>query len=254
MTNEASAIPATLPCVRCKGQTSYWDATHKNVFSFYPTAEERIACGIGRANMIGHDNPAWLTQYDAWTALLTRVRGIARDLGLDYYRIDGEDYYGHNRPHRTDPPCQACKGRGTWDAPDVDAILATISAGQKSKTGRKPTFRKSWPSTTDRSTVEGSRAYFVWRLARFHGGADVTLPMTAETLSSADPYRAYLDRIAENVAAHVFGTDRAGAYRWGQALGAIQPSQVPANLPPTAYESGPVHDGNKPADEVYETR
>ncbi len=23
------------------------------------------------------------------------------------------------------------------------------------------------------------RAYFVWRLARFHGGADVTLPITA---------------------------------------------------------------------------
>jgi len=28
------------------------------------------------------------------------------------------------------------------------------------------------------------RAYFVWRVARFHGGADVTLPITPTSLSS----------------------------------------------------------------------
>ena len=113
------------------------------------------------------------------------------------------------------------------------------------------TFRKSKPPV-DQLTALGKRIYYVWRLARFHGGADVCLPMGATMDSHADPFIKELDTIADKVAKMVFGSDMAAAYRWGGLLGRVQESDKPAGLPQAAYQGGIVHDGNKPIEEMLE--
>ena len=137
--------------------------------------------------------------------------------------------------------CVYCRGKGKYDPPDVTEILTMIK-------GRKG-LRSSMSFEMSRSNP---RAYFVWRLARFHGGKDVTMPITAETLIHGDPFEPLLNQIAELVAKKVFGTDRAAAYRWANALGGSIP--VPPGQPETAYSSGPCYDSSKPEFEYPETR
>jgi hypothetical protein len=74
-------------------------------------------------------------------------------------------------------------------------------------------------------------------MARFHGGADVCLPMMAEMDINGDPYEPELNALAEAVARKVFGTDLAASMRWGRALGYVD--KVPEGLPDSAYEGGP---------------
>lgn len=131
--------------------------------------------------------------------------------------------------------CHCCNGTGTFDAPDVPAILKEI-AGRKGLRSHRPA---------------SARAYYVWRMARFNGGADVTLPMVAMSEVHGDPFRAVLDAVADAVAKREFGTDRAAAHRWGPLLA----NNVPhvKSLPPTAYETGPVLSGvAKPKCEMAE--
>jgi len=124
-------------------------------------------------------------------------------------------------------PCYSCKGKGKFGPPDVEAIVAAIK-------GRKG-LRASRP---DRA--HGPRAHFVWRLARFHGGADVTMPIGAETEISGDPWHKELDALPGLVAKRVFGSDMAAASRWGRLLGYVPADADLPGLPATAYESGPV--------------
>lgn len=133
-------------------------------------------------------------------------------------------------------PCPFCDGRGFFHTPDVTFLLQLIK-GRKGLRSKRP---------------EGcNRAYYVWRMARFHGGADVTMPMTASLAVAGDPYVPLLDVVADKVAEHVYGTSRAGATRWANALGmTLAPED---NLPPSAYPGGPVvTDGNKPYSEQLE--
>ena len=128
---------------------------------------------------------------------------------------------------------------------DVKAILAMICTSK----GKVKKFRSSWPSKLNvwRSgkDVTTCRAYFVWRLARFHGGADVTMPMTAYDATSNDPFKDDLDLLASHVAARVFGTHKAGTVRWGRALGMLP--DTADDLPESAHEGGPVvTEGVKP--------
>jgi hypothetical protein len=122
-------------------------------------------------------------------------------------------------------PCYSCQGRGWFGPPDAAAIIAAIK-------GRKG-LRSSRPK-------DDSRAYFCWRLARFHGGADVTMPMGAEMEVRGDPYVKELDAIADAVAQRVYGTNLAAAHRWGRLLGYLPSDKEMPGLPATAYESGPV--------------
>jgi hypothetical protein len=85
--------------------------------------------------------------------------------------------------------------------------LVTVRKGKKQ-------IRSSKPKGDDRT-------YFVWRLARFHGGIDVTLPITATTYLRYDPYEKILDEFASVMAMSFFGSDLKGAIRWGKALGMI---------------------------------
>lgn len=128
-------------------------------------------------------------------------------------------------------PCRPCKGTGSFAGLDPKAIVAALF-------GRNG-FRKSFPAKLDHyGTVEGGRAYYVWRLARFHGGADVRMPCTADMVTGGDPFKKELDLLAYHVARKVFGTDRAAAYRWGTAMG-YDMGPAPKGLPPTALPGGP---------------
>ena len=139
--------------------------------------------------------------------------------------------------------CPHCDGIGSFDAVDVPALLKLIK-------GRRPgTLRSKRP--------EDSRAYFVWRMARFHGGADVTMPMTASLMVSGDPYVPLLDAVAEKVAQTVYGTDAAGAVRWAHAMGhEVSDHYLNGNvLPASAYPGGPVvTDTHKPYSEAIELK
>jgi hypothetical protein len=139
-------------------------------------------------------------------------------------------------------PCYDCSGSGSFDKPDVNSLIELIK-------GRKPgTLRSKRP--------DSPRAYYIWRLARFHGGQDVCLPMAATFEVSGDPYVPYLDLVAEKTAQHVYGTDRAGAMRWAYAMGHevsdsyLDGSQI---VPPSARPGGPVVlDNHKPECEQLE--
>lgn len=168
----------------------------------------------------------------------TRCRGAGKNVSPAFTSVDGVSY-----PERVSR-CSCCAGSGKFPGVDIPAILAIVFT-----TGRKPRFRASWPAKLNAwrnlGNAGASRAYYVWRLARFHGGADVTMPMTAMTAITGDPHLELLDAIAEYLAQHVFGTDKAAAYRWANALGHSIP--VPSNQPASAFEGGPVvTEGEKP--------
>lgn len=110
----------------------------------------------------------------------------------------------HYVPGLRDETCWPCKGAGYFEPPDEGAILSTIISKRTGKlVSKRPQDR---------------RAYFVWRLARFHGGADVTMPVMAYCDVHDDPFLPELEALADKVARQVFGTDLAAAAVWYKAL------------------------------------
>jgi hypothetical protein len=147
---------------------------------------------------------------------------------------------GKHYPERRSQ-CYACRGAGEFMAPDIEAILAAIK-GKKGLRSSRPVDKRDAPGS--------ARPYYVWRMARFHGGADVTMPMCASMDVGGDPFRVELDAIADSVARRVYGSDLAAAHRWGRAFGYLD-RDMPG-LPSSAYSGGMVHDGNKPDEEAAE--
>lgn len=119
-------------------------------------------------------------------------------------------------PERTDK-CYSCGGEGFFPIVDEKKILERIVAKQGKNKGK---IRAAMSSPNGHNVDEG-RAYFVWRIARFHGGKDVTMPMTADMVVRGDPFKKELEAIADKVAKSFFGTDLAGAARWAKAFGII---------------------------------
>jgi hypothetical protein len=105
-----------------------------------------------------------------------------------------------------DRPCSSCNATGKFAAPDETAIREAIK-------GRKG-LRSAAPKNNH-------RAYYVWRMARFHGGVDVTMPVMAQVYNHGDPYLDELDKLADTVAKESFGSNMAAALAWGRALGRI---------------------------------
>jgi hypothetical protein len=122
--------------------------------------------------------------------------------------------------------CPECEGACYAAVPDYREILRQLVASSGKNKGR---LRASRPPAK-----LGGRVYFVWRWARFNGGADMCLPVTAEWELGEDPYRPELEVLAEIVASAAFGTRTAGARRWGSALGynvdPVDPGDVPIEL------------------------
>lgn len=127
--------------------------------------------------------------------------------------VEGKVYPPYDRP------CSSCKGKGEFPAFDDAArkdVLARIVATRGKNKGR---IRASMTAPFNAEDFQEGRAYYVWRLARFHGGQDMTMPMTADLIIRGDPFKKELDQLADAVAKHCFGTDMAAAQRWGKALG-----------------------------------
>jgi hypothetical protein len=142
--------------------------------------------------------------------------------------------------------CYSCDGKGYFLEPDYEQIIEAVVK----KTKKTASLRKSRPAVEN--SVEGRRIYYVWRLIRFHGGIDVTMPVIANMEIHGDPYEPELDLLASKLAKIFCGTDMAAAYRWGQAFGWVKPKQVPEGLPLTAYEHMLVCLEDKPEDELPE--
>jgi hypothetical protein len=122
--------------------------------------------------------------------------------------------------------CPYCNGETLFTRPDLSLIVKAIK-GRKGLRSKRP---------------DDSRAYFVWRMARFHGGADVCAPVMAGVEIAGDPYIPLLDFLAELVSQRVYGTDMAGALRWAHAMGheVSQDYLTGKNIPGTALPGGPV--------------
>ena len=137
-------------------------------------------------------------------------------------------------------------------APDFNSIFLAVSTTRgAAKDSRR--FRKSPPELWKQGNqgIANRRAYYVWRMARFHGGADVTMPMVADLFCGRDAYRPELDAYADALAKKVYGTNLAAVHRWYNALGGNANIK---GLPDSAYSGGPVHDGNKPGFEKEEEK
>lgn len=113
-------------------------------------------------------------------------------------------------------PCRVCQGKGTIEVLP-DALLDACRA----RGGRLRTHRPA-------EAIQ----HFVWRLARFHSGADVTMPVMSYveigcgglTPPAGSPKRATLDAleaIADGIAKELGGTNMAAALKWGRAFGRI---------------------------------
>lgn len=114
-------------------------------------------------------------------------------------------------------PCFSCMGSTLWHEPDQLAIEAMIK-GRKGKLASRPPKRDS----TDPATYQRQcRAAYVWRMARFHGGVDMTMPTIDPLFVRHDPYHEILDTMADAMARKYLGSDLRAARRWGTAMGII---------------------------------
>jgi hypothetical protein len=114
--------------------------------------------------------------------------------------------------------CSSCEGAGYF--PDlnkdwIEQILKLILVKQGKNKGKLKT------AAPPRDGLIGYRAYYVWRLARFHGGADVTMPMMADLFTRNDPMKDQLDQMSEVVAKATFGTDMGAVNAWGRAFSPV---------------------------------
>lgn len=101
--------------------------------------------------------------------------------------------------------CYACDAKGIFHKPIESTILEALK-GRKGMRSAKP---------ADKIVA------YVWRMARFHGGKDLTMPICAMSDVAGNPYTEYLDQIADRAAKQFFGSDLQAAKVWGKALGMI---------------------------------
>tara|TARA_Y100000004_G_scaffold190198_1_gene246976 strand:+ start:199 stop:666 length:468 start_codon:yes stop_codon:yes gene_type:complete len=137
----------------------------------------------------------------------------------------------HWRKDGTKVTCSDCEGRGFFESPDLVQLSKAIK-------GRKPgTVRSKKP--------EDCRAWFLWRMVRFHSGQDVTLPMTATMAISGDPFKPTLEIAAEMIARHLTGKESIGTARWHHAIHGDTPADA-------SILDMPVANGDKPFAERLE--
>lgn len=117
--------------------------------------------------------------------------------------------------------CIHCKGQGTFTAPDMKAIVDAVTTSRGCIEGKRKVRAAPDKKWDHHNTIEGGRTYYVWRLARFHGGKDVTMPVMAGLAIYGDSFSKELEALSDYVAKKFFGTDMAAALVWGRALGVI---------------------------------
>lgn len=139
----------------------------------------------------------------------TRCNGTKTISSPGYVMVQGEEYPAPVKLSQ----CPSCEGQGTYPEINESKIRERIMATRGKNKGK---LRASMTSCF--SDRDEARAYYVWRLARFHGGKDMTMPMMADLALRGDPFKKELDALADAVAKEAFGTDLAAAYRWGRAF------------------------------------
>ncbi len=160
------------------------------------------------------------TQAEETPIDLVSPRDCTRCKGVGTTFSKGFTYGDKTYPDKTET-CSRCKGEKQYPAPKWDKILEQITTGRGLKDGKRKMLA-SFPSKLNHySDREAARAYYVWRNARFHGGKDMTMPMTADMVIGGDPFQKELLKLSEIVAIKFFGTDMAAAHRWARAFGII---------------------------------
>jgi len=113
--------------------------------------------------------------------------------------------------------CYRCDGKGEFPGLTQDDLLELASQCLVSKGRTKGRLKTSRPKYA--RTVAAARAYYVWRLARFHGGQDMTMPMGADAELGGDGAKPILDELSRIVARVGTGrTQSVGEARWTHAL------------------------------------
>ena len=105
---------------------------------------------------------------------------------------NGSGEVEHWRHDGTMKPCSDCNGRGHFYATKLVEILTAIQ-------GRKRVYsplHKQEVNALRSKRPDDARANYVWRMARFHAGIDMSIPMMAAMDVSGDPYVKMLDHIA----------------------------------------------------------
>jgi hypothetical protein len=120
-------------------------------------------------------------------------------------------------------PCTACAGEGFFEDVYTTACQLYIHEAIISSRGVAAGKLKSRLSsgTRDRHIMvrqRHNRAYYVWRMARFYGGVDMSMPMTASMNCHHDPLIYELDAMANALAQKAFGSNMHAAQRWTGVL------------------------------------
>ncbi len=171
--------------------------------------------------------PASLAKNVQSVMACTRCNGDGNTLSKGFKTEEGKVF-----PSRWQT-CHCCDGAGYFHAPDPAEIIKLIK-GRKGLKSKRP---------------DDSRGYYVWRLARFHGGRDVCMPMGAEMEISGDPYKFILEELSRIAAKSFFGSSNVGTARWHQAMyGSHDFADVPQDV-----GFMPTYDADKPAEELLET-
>lgn len=134
-------------------------------------------------------------------------------------RCEGTGKFVDIYAHASEQKCYYCHGTGSFsDFSESDIINLIISSKGKNK-GK---LRASMTSTNHSDGLTKNRSYYVWRMARFHGGADTTMPIMAQLCVRYDPYIKELDLLADKIASKYFGSNMRAARLWGRALGMVE--------------------------------
>ena len=117
-------------------------------------------------------------------------------------------------------PVRACLYCQEGNFPEIneDEIMPLIMASRGKNKGR---LRANMTCTIGEYGIVKSRAYYIWRMARFQAGIDASTPIMAITCISGDPYRKELDDLTDKVAMDNFGDNTSGAMLWVKAMGLI---------------------------------
>lgn len=155
-----------------------------------------------------------ITDRDAYVAACKAGGECGRCKGTGINK--GYAYGIHSQPDRV---CYVCNGKKVLPGFDPLPLVKGCFVLDK-KTGEPRRWKRSAPSKVQHRSngTDAARVYYVWRMARFHGGADVTMPMEAISVTSSDPCVPLLDVLATSLARAVYGSDMAAAYRWGRLL------------------------------------